>query len=259
LILAVKKILPVLLFIFLVSACSILPVVPTPTSIPDTATPTVTFTPTPTIVWFPATATPTPEMTTTVTPTAQVLPQLGEVIFQDPLAAKGHWQTARSAQGGVAFGNDELTVTVASPKAYIFTLRDSPSLSDFYMEVTSISSLCRETDSYGVVFRAKTGRDYYRLVISCAGTVWMERENGGYSINLSDQMLSGQAHPGPETTLRLGLLAQGKQYSVFINGVYQFTASDPAFLHGSLGFFARSGGDTAVTVSFKDLVVTGLK
>ena len=255
-----KKILPVLIILlFLVSACDILPSVPTPTFIPDTATPTLIFTPTPTIVWFPATATPTPVMTSTPTPTAQVLPQLGGVIFQDPLATQGHWQTARGPKGGVAFGNDELTVTVASPKAYIFTLRDSPLLNNFYMEVTSISSLCRETDSYGVIFRARTGRDYYRLVISCAGTVWMERENGGYTINLSNQMLSGQAHPGPETNLRLGLLAQGKQYSVFINGVYQFSASDPAFLQGSLGFFARSGGDTAVTVSFKDLVVTGLK
>jgi len=184
---------------------------------------------------------------------------IGSGNISRSLAAKGHWQTARSAQGGVAFGNDELTVTVASPKAYVFTLRDSPSLSDFYMEVTSISSLCRETDSYGVVFRAKTGRDYYRLVISCAGTVWMERENGGYSINLSDQMLSGQAHPAPKQPCAWVYWPRESNTASLSTA---FTNLPPAillFLHGSLGFFARSGGDTAVTVSFKDLVVTGLK
>jgi hypothetical protein len=44
----------------------------------------------------------------------------------------------------------------------------------------------------------------------------------------------------------------------FVNDEYQFSASDPVFTGGVLGAFARSAGDTPVTVSFSDLHVYGL-
>ncbi|MEN4099067.1 MAG: hypothetical protein ROW52_04035, partial [Anaerolineaceae bacterium] len=40
--------------------------------------------------------------------------------------------------------------------------------------------------------------------------------------------------------------------------IEQFTISDPVHSSGTLGLFARSTGDTALTVSFSDLVVTAL-
>jgi hypothetical protein len=45
----------------------------------------------------------------------------------------------------------------------------------------------------------------------------------------------------------------------FINGQYQFTVRDPSFPSGALGVFARSQGETAVTVNFSDLVVKSVE
>jgi hypothetical protein len=104
-----------------------------------------------------------------------------------------------------------------------------------------------------------SGRNYYRFVVSCAGLIWMERENGGYTLNLSNQALSGQVRPGPQNELRLGVMAQGREYRFFVNDEHQFSVTDASFPRGTLGFFARSGGDTAVTVSFKNLVVSNLR
>jgi hypothetical protein len=42
----------------------------------------------------------------------------------------------------------------------------------------------------------------------------------------------------------------------FLNGRYQFSVSDRNYLSGTLGVFARSLGDTPVTVTFSDLVVS---
>jgi hypothetical protein len=41
----------------------------------------------------------------------------------------------------------------------------------------------------------------------------------------------------------------------FINDQYQFTVNDPSLQIGSIGVFARSQGENAVTVNFSELVV----
>jgi hypothetical protein len=41
----------------------------------------------------------------------------------------------------------------------------------------------------------------------------------------------------------------------FVNDQYLFSAKDPLLHSGSLGVFARSTGNNALTVSFTDLVI----
>ncbi len=48
---------------------------------------------------------------------------------------------------------------------------------------------------------------------------------------------------------------QGQDMHVFINDVYQFSVRDTVFDSGALGLFARSAGDTPLSVSFSDLAV----
>jgi hypothetical protein len=54
---------------------------------------------------------------------------------------------------------------------------------------------------------------------------------------------------------QLGVWAQGQDMHVFINDVYQFSVRDTVWSGGALGLFARSAGDTPLTVSFSNLVV----
>ena len=44
----------------------------------------------------------------------------------------------------------------------------------------------------------------------------------------------------------------------FVNDIYIFTIKDPVFTSGQLGLVARSAGETALTVNFKELVVSEL-
>jgi hypothetical protein len=41
----------------------------------------------------------------------------------------------------------------------------------------------------------------------------------------------------------------------FVNDEYQFTINDPMLPSGSVGVFARSRGENAVTVNFSELVI----
>ena len=68
-------------------------------------------------------------------------------------------------------------------------------------------------------------------------------------------MMSGAIPPGAPSTSRMAVWARGSEMRFFANDEYLFTVHDPLLPSGSLGVFARSSGDLAVTVNFSDLVV----
>lgn len=238
---------------FLLAAC--LPPTPVPLPLVPSETPTQTLTPTATIDWFPATATYTPPPTRAVEPTVDQRPALGDVLLRDPFTDRDQWQTSRTAAGSIAYGRDELTLATAAEKALLVSFRASPQLSNFYVEIDALPSLCREGDAFGLLLRAGSEGDYYRLLADCAGRLRLERLRSSRAELLQDWTPTGQVPSGGMIPMRLGVLAQRDSLAVYINGVHQFTARDPVYSSGMLGVFARSAGETPLTVNFSDLIV----
>ncbi len=239
------------------SACA--PLAPVAEPFP-TSTATVVPSPTATVVWFPATPTRSPAPTITVVPTPEMRPGVGAVTLADPFDGSGtRWPVARSGAGSVAYGNNQLTLAVSQPKGTLMSLSSEPALTDFYVEITSQASLCRGEDMYGLLLRAASEGDFYRLLINCNGSLRLERATNGKLALVQDWTPSGQVPPGSPLQLRLGVWAVGQEMRVFINGIYQFSASDPVLHSGRLGLFARSAGSTPLTVSFSDLVVRAVQ
>jgi hypothetical protein len=239
------------------SAC--LPAEITPTSIPPTETPTVTpLLPSATVIWFPPTQTFTPFPTQAVTPTQDLRPEVSGILLDDQFDQPKTWTTSRTAIGSVAFGQHELTLAVASAKGSLISLRAAPLLNDFYLEIDTLPSLCRAEDNYGLLLRATSLFDYYRLLVNCNGQLRMERLKNGKFVILQDWMTSGQIFPGGMIRLRLGVWARKEEMRVFVNGVYQFTVRDTVWPSGQVGVFARSTGETPLTVSFSNMRVSSL-
>jgi hypothetical protein len=232
-----------------------LPDAPSPTPLPPTATATLTPTATATIVWFPPTATDTPAPTQPTTPTPDLLPFPGAVLFEDPFTDQTQWPASRTGAGSVAYGKGELTLAVSEDRGTLLSLRKSTLLTDFYLQIDALPSLCRAEDAYGLLLRASSSQDFYRLLVNCNGRLRLERLKGGRSLPLQDWMLSGQIFPGGMLRTHLAVWAQGAELRVFVNDVYQFSVRDPVWSSGTVGLFARSAGDTPLTVSFSNLVV----
>jgi hypothetical protein len=227
------------------------PLPPEPTTTPQPAT----LTPTSTTIWFPPTTTPTPFPTPVMTPTQDLRPPMGEIILSDDFSDPEVWALARSPQASAALGVNELTLALHQPGGYLYSLRDEPLLSDFYLEITASPNLCRDADEYGLLLRASPYLELYRFSLSCDGRARVVKYHQSTISPLQPWVMSGAIPPGAPSTSRLAVWAKGREMLFFANGEYLFTVSDRSFASGKLGVFISSAGEDDLTVSFSDLVV----
>ena len=219
-----------------------------------TVTPTETITP----VWFPATSTPTPIPQPTAVPTNERRPGIATILLNDSFNKQNNWQTYMNNSGSVAYGKKDLTLSVSQPKGHLTSFRSDIVLNDYYLEITLNANLCRGEDTYGLLFRTNSEADFYRLMFSCNGQIRLERLNNYKVAILNNWEQSGQIPIGSPYQFRLGLWVRNNEFRVFVNDIYQFSATDPVWTFGGLGVFARSANDNALSVSFSDLVVYDL-
>lgn len=226
-----------------------LPVEPSPTVPPPTETPT------PTIVWFPPTATFTPNPTPVISTTQTLVPNVGRLIFRDDFSEPESWSLGRTQAGSAALGKEKLTLHVSEPEGYVFSLRQEPTLKNFYLEITASPSICWPGDEYGLLLRVTPSLDFYRFVLTCSGQYRLDKSIDGLATSPKPTTVSGAVPPGAPSQSRLMVWAKGAELRFFANGQQLFTIQDEAISNGSLGVFARAAGENEVTVSFSDLVV----
>jgi len=206
-------------------------------------------------VWFPPTATFTPFATREVQPTPDMHPGLGEIILKDDFSDTTQWQAARGITGVAAYGKGEFTLAVNADNGMLLSLRPKPVLTDFYLEVDAYPTLCLKSDAYGLMLRAESRENYYRVWFNCSGEIRVERINNSRVTPLVDWTASGQVAAGALVKTRLGIWALKDEFRIFANDVYQFSFRDTLYRSGQVGVLARASGATPVTVSFSNLQV----
>jgi hypothetical protein len=232
------------------AGCSGLPALPRADDAPS-AGPAPVSTATP-IVWFPITATSSPQPRPTAQPTADKKPGVGQSVLSDDFSSPKLWNTAIGAEASVAVTKEGLTIAAQPGIAPVASFRQGVLFSDMYAEVTARPSLCRGPDDYGLLFRAPNNVAFYRYAVACDGTASAERISLGAPRTLQPPTPSADV---PVGDVRLGVWAVSHEFRFFLNGHYQFTASDDSYSVGSIGVFAHAAGETPVTVTFSDLSV----
>jgi hypothetical protein len=242
--------------LLLTISCAPAAITPTPPAPGETPAGEATPLPTAPTVWFPPTDTLAPLPTRASTPTPEPRPGLGPVIFTDDFSDPSQWLTAESSQGSAIVIANRIALAVREPRVGMLSLRDGPILSDFYAEIVARPSLCIGKDDYGLLYRAGSPNDYYRIALTCDGTLRVDRIRSGQASAMTLPAASGDVPRGAPGEVRIGVWVSGPEMRVFLNDHYQFTVFDPIFQSGTLGVFARSAGETAVTITFSDLVVS---
>ncbi len=239
----------ILLGFALLTAC-----LPADATLPTTTPlPSETPLPTATVVWFPPSATPTTRTIATGTPTPQMNPGVGDAILTDDFSDAALWDVAVSDQGSAAVSRNRLTIVV-QPGVYLASMRRSLVIENFFAEINAQTNLCRGEDNYGLILRAQ-GSSFYRFVLSCNGFVHVERIKNGTKLIIFEAVPSGDAPLGAPGQVKIGIWAVGAEMRLFLNDRFQFSINDKSFPSGGFGVFARSQGETPVTVTFSEMTV----
>lgn len=241
----------IFLLLFPLAAC--LPVI-TPAPVP-TASQTIAPTSSPTVEWFPPTPTIGITPTVELSPTPEIMAELGEIIFKDDFETGEGWTVPESSRGEINIANGEINIIINEPGSFFIGTLEKPDLQDFYAEISASPILCSPRDEYGFLFRVNGRNQYYRFLLNCEGEVRLDSISGESGSILYPWTRSASVPIGAPSVSKLAVLAVDDQIRVYIDGAPQFTVSDRQLQVGSFGVYARSVGDTAVTISFSDFLV----
>ena len=127
-----------------------------------------------------------------------------------------------------------------------------PGLGDFYLQITARTGpACSEKDAYGLekdayglfVRASAQGVDYntgYVFGVSCDGYYRFYRMDEGRYFSLRDWTANSNILTGPDRTNQLGLMADGQNISLYVNGVLLEQFQDSTHPVGQFGFMISS-------------------
>ena len=135
-------------------------------------------------------------------------------------------------------------------------------VTDFYAQVTVNVDNCPNDAGYGMRFRLTDGDNYYFFAIFCDDSYSVAGEETGPThytyISRTDlpDSLSGNA----ESTHVIGVLAQGSQFTLYMDGIELASFEDEDSIHssGDVAMWALSPGAGILRLIFDDLEVYDL-
>jgi hypothetical protein len=222
---------------------------PTPSPVP----PTATFV----IPTAPPSSTPSPAPT--LSPTPNLLYGVGPFLFRDEFDQNTGWAVGEDSLGGTSLADGWLVLSVRNPKTYRYAISPIPQLTDFYAEVVVRPLICNEDDEFGLMFRFDPDGNHFRMSLACDGSVRVVRVLGGQSFNLIPPTQTYEEIPGPLVENRLGVLAVGADFHLFINGVDVLSMRNAQISGGTLGFFVHAESSGQTTVAFDNLSVRAVQ
>ena len=122
--------------------------------------------------------------------------------------------------------------------------------------MTAEPAACSGRDSFGVVLRAShidIGQEGYLFGISCDGRYSLRQWDGEELTKLVDWTPTDELQPGGGETYRLGIMAEGDRFTLYINGVMVHEITDSAYDEGMFGVFVSAASTPNFTVEEEEM------
>jgi hypothetical protein len=224
----------------------------------QTPTPTITNTPE-----FSATPLPTFPLIDTPTPTPPSAParnpldpvlRLGEPDWTDTFDDSQNWTEFDGQNSQIRIENGQLRYTVYEASASPTWTVSWPQISNFYLEaLVQMPPACSGKDRLGLIFRAPDPSQGYRYEISCDGQYRVLVFNDAGADVIVAWAGSEHLLAGPNQINRIGVWADGKTLSFYINGVAVAGLEHNDYRTGTFGFSITSENTQNFTGRFDDL------
>ena len=100
---------------------------------------------------------------------------------------------------------------------------------------------CIANDAYGVLFRAPDNNGGYLYGLTCDGRFYLNLFDGSTTTQLIAPTKNAAILVGAGKVNRMGVVAYGAQYQLYVNGYYLNQAIDLTYTDpGKIGFFVRA-------------------
>jgi len=132
-----------------------------------------------------------------------------------------------------------------------------PSVQDYYLQTNLIMpENCASDDRFGLFIRTPDLKQGYLVGLTCDGRLAMTRWDGQETHVLVDFVTSPQINTGPGVTNRLGVIANGSSYALYVNGHLLAEAGDASYVDEMrFGYFVRAATEDGFTVKFDDMAI----
>jgi hypothetical protein len=217
--------------------------------------------PTATIILSSSTPTPlisTPAPSPTRTDIATEIPNdpkdyLGDASWEASFEDESNWYTFETDQASIQVEDGALVMKAFTADNYESWSVSSAMLSDFYFEITATTGdSCQGKDRYGIIARAPDPNQGYLVGISCDGYYRIRKWDGQDFTELLGWQQSEHIKTGSNQTNRLGLMADGTNLSVYINGNLLVNLSDPTYANGAFGTYIGAANTPGFTTSISN-------
>lgn len=132
-----------------------------------------------------------------------------------------------------------------------------PSVDNYYLQTTVINpDACDANDRFGMFIRTPDLKAGYLVGLTCDGHLAMTKWDGANTTVLVNFVTSEHINLGLGATNRLGVIAHGDTYQLYVNGHLIAEASDASYLgEYRFGYFVRAATENPFTVKYDDLAI----
>lgn len=180
-------------------------------------------------------------------------PTLSEHFRQDA----DNWATPVAAGATHALRLSTLRITLTDSQTVAWSLSDLTA-NNFYLEVDAFHVIGPLDNGFGLLFRYEDAENFYLFVASHDGYYSLQTVTDGAWGELIEWTPSDQINSEAEAINTLGVLADGSQITILLNGTVMATVEDDRFIGGRIGLMAGSFDEGGVEVAFDDLYLWDL-
>ena len=132
-----------------------------------------------------------------------------------------------------------------------------PKVQDYYLQTNVITpATCEADDRFGMFIRTPDMQEGYLVGLTCDGRLAMTRWDGENTEVLVNFVSSEHINLGPGATNRLGVIANGSSYQLYVNGHMIAEATDTAYVgEYRFGYFVRAATENPFTVKYDDMAI----
>jgi hypothetical protein len=183
--------------------------------------------------------------------------ELGTPDGRDDFSTKNNWTLFDNECFKSEIVEEQYVMTAKGEPLFSCWEVSWPSVQDYYLQTNlNMPQSCTADDRFGLFIRTPDLKQGYLVGLTCDGRLAMTRWDGEETKVLVNFITSEHINAGAGATNRLGVIANGSSYDLYVNGHLLAEAGDASYVDAMrFGYFVRAANEDGFTVTFDDLAI----